>query len=432
VQIPKKKKQRGGFDDLLGLYADRHVGILQDEIDEINQALENKPTTILEQDELESEAPFTFSNQIQTWLRHQYGVDETQKLSHPTFLRLAEKEQLETMQHFLSWFREQFPYFYDVCDSCGASYREDTSDQQNEEIMESVDIGDNNNKSELADSIVVIDGDKSNNFTSSEESKAFQANNVSYNINDISSNQILNNDEDKEEGIEGTFLGYVYPIPQELSGKASRTELYHCHKCQHYTRFPRYNAVSSIVKCKRGRCGEYSILLYRILRDLGHNARWVVDWADHVWVECLIEDYRGDEAGRRERTGSFSTIEEKGAFSKRLQRTYIPGRWIHLDPCEAAVDRPLLYQDWGKKQTFIIAFWAPLQNIMQSGKQTLESSTSNLGTPFPLIEDVTQKYTTDCVQNIRKRRAATDDSVKLSLSAMEARLQNLIASLAKP
>lgn len=32
------------------------------------------------------------------------------------------------------------------------------------------------------------------------------------------------------------------------------------------------------------------------------------------------------------------------------------GGWVHLDPCEAAVDEPLLYQSWGKNQTYILAF----------------------------------------------------------------------------
>ena len=30
--------------------------------------------------------------------------------------------------------------------------------------------------------------------------------------------------------------------------------------------------------------------------------------------------------------------------------------WFHIDPCEAAVNEPLLYQSWGKNQTFIFAF----------------------------------------------------------------------------
>jgi len=30
--------------------------------------------------------------------------------------------------------------------------------------------------------------------------------------------------------------------------------------------------------------------------------------------------------------------------------------WVHIDPCEASVDEPLLYQSWGKNQTFIFAY----------------------------------------------------------------------------
>lgn len=32
------------------------------------------------------------------------------------------------------------------------------------------------------------------------------------------------------------------------------------------------------------------------------------------------------------------------------------GSWVHCDPCEAAVDEPLIYQGWGKNQTLILSF----------------------------------------------------------------------------
>ena len=72
---------------------------------------------------------------------------------------------------------------------------------------------------------------------------------------------------------------------------------------------------------KRGRCGEYSMCALAIFESLGYKARWIVDWADHLWVEVLVA-----------------------------------GKWVHCDPCEASVNEPLLYQGWGKNQTYIIAF----------------------------------------------------------------------------
>jgi hypothetical protein len=178
--------------------------------------------------------------------------------------------------------------------------------------------------------------------------------------------------DDEEEDDNGTFLGYVYPSKQELLGKASRTEIYQCHKCGSFTRFPRYNSASSIIRNKRGRCGEYSMLLYRILRATGHTCRWIVDWADHVWAEVRLN-----------------------------------GHWIHLDPCEAAVNRPLLYEEWGKQQTYIVAFHAPLKTI--EGTSILNGHKRET---VPLIEDVTLRYTTSDQETIRKRRDESEEELQ--------------------
>ncbi len=123
------------------------------------------------------------------------------------------------------------------------------------------------------------------------------------------------------------------------------------------------------------------MLLYRMLRSLGYDKiRWVVDWADHVWVEVLL----GDNVGGK------SATEESG-------------RWVHLDPCEAAVDNPLLYSSWGKNQTYLMAFYDPYARI----SSTADGKVSKI----PPVEDVTLRYTNDEIDVITERRGIREQSV---------------------
>lgn len=145
-----------------------------------------------------------------------------------------------------------------------------------------------------------------------------------------------------------TCIGLIYPQSPERLHNASITELYACNKCSTLTRFPRYNAVCKVLETRRGRCGEYSILMLRFLRLLGYKCRWIVDWADHVWVEVRIDD-----------------------------------SWIHVDPCESSVNERLLYQGWGKNQTNIFAY-----SFMP-----------------PYVDDVTSMYTTRFNESLVRRTA---------------------------
>lgn len=261
---------RGGFVDLLALYTDRLYGILLDEAEDVQ-------------------------GELGSWLREQY----------PAVTQMQTRKDFE---HFLQWFRDNFPYYYDRCQHCHASLKED--------------------------------------------------------------GEVDEEDEDHQ-----TFVGYMYPNQSELAGKASRTELYRCHVCQKFTRFPRFNSARHVVRNKRGRCGEYSMLLFRWLRSLGYPVRWVIDWADHVWAEVYLDE------------------------------------WTHLDPCEAAVDQNLLYEGWGKKQTYILGFYP------------------NGGSLAPLIADLTDSYTTDTPKQIDERRDLDRQAVQEAIDAATIVLERRLVEL---
>lgn len=160
----------------------------------------------------------------------------------------------------------------------------------------------------------------------------------------------------------------MYPSEVERDHMAGVTELYKCGHCNSVTRFPRFNAVTKCLTTRRGRCGEYSILMLRMLKLLNWDARWVVDWADHVWTEV-----------------------------KHVEQ------WIHIDPCEAAVNENYLYQSWGKNQTFVLAL-------------SLDE-----------IHDVTNNYTTD-ITGISLRRESEGVNASIITESIE-KAKNMLMQL---
>ncbi|XP_012288897.1 peptide-N(4)-(N-acetyl-beta-glucosaminyl)asparagine amidase [Orussus abietinus] len=103
----------------------------------------------------------------------------------------------------------------------------------------------------------------------------------------------------------------------------SRIEIHKCNACGLEVEFPRYTDPAPLLKHRRGRCGEWANTFSLICRSLGYDVRLVYDETDHVWTEVW----------------SVSA-----------------GKWIHADPCENVLNRPLMYErGWGKKLTYVIA-----------------------------------------------------------------------------
>ena len=108
------------------------------------------------------------------------------------------------------------------------------------------------------------------------------------------------------------------------------------HKHLKYTREelpkPRAELPIQIIHQSKGRCGEFALLYNGLLLANGYKSRIVIDCStlkdkskkaagDHVWVEISINN-----------------------------------RWIHVDPTEKIINRPLMYaQDWNKDVNLVYA-----------------------------------------------------------------------------
>ncbi|XP_046482236.1 peptide-N(4)-(N-acetyl-beta-glucosaminyl)asparagine amidase [Neodiprion pinetum] len=143
-------------------------------------------------------------------------------------------------------------------------------------------------------------------------------------------------------------------IPARGPG-VSRIEIHRCTTCANTVEFPRYSDPALLLYTRKGRCGEWANAFALICRSLNYDTRLVWDYTDHVWVEVW---------------------------------SVAANRWIHADPCENVLDRPLMYEKgWGKKLSYILAF----------SKDEMQ--------------DVTWRYTSDQKAVLKRRKLCSESNL---------------------
>lgn len=147
-----------------------------------------------------------------------------------------------------------------------------------------------------------------------------------------------------------------------------RIELHRCEKCNVIVEFPRYSHPEPLLTLRRGRCGEWANVFTLLCRSLSYDARFICDETDHVWTEIW-------------------SVSNK--------------RWIHVDPCENVIDKPLMYEKgWKKKLTYIIAY----------SKDE--------------VQDVTWRYTRDQEAVMKRRKTCTEQNLRQFLQSLNDQRQN--------
>ncbi|KAI5640143.1 transglutaminase-like superfamily domain-containing protein [Phthorimaea operculella] len=144
-------------------------------------------------------------------------------------------------------------------------------------------------------------------------------------------------------------------------------EIFECLQCGGSVEFPRYNSARSLLASRRGRCGEFANCFTMLCRALRYDARLVYSTSDHVW--CEVWDYSS-------------------------------GTWIHCDPCECAMDSPLMYaHGWGRRLDYVFAF-----------------SRDDL-------QDVTWRYTTQHKEVVKRRTLCPESELIEGIMSMRAQRQ---------
>ncbi|CAL1285885.1 unnamed protein product [Larinioides sclopetarius] len=173
-------------------------------------------------------------------------------------------------------------------------------------------------------------------------------------------------------GVVTVSKGFIPPTDEEARWDASRVEHFTCPTCEKSYRFPRFNHPRKLLQTRRGRCGEWANCFTLLCVALGYDARFVLDWTDHVWTEVYS------------RSGK---------------------RWLHCDPCENVCDKPLMYEvGWKKELRYIIAV------------SKYE------------IQDVTWRYTADFEETLRRRKVCREEFLLHCILTIQEKLQKSLST----
>jgi peptide-N4-(N-acetyl-beta-glucosaminyl)asparagine amidase len=175
------------------------------------------------------------------------------------------------------------------------------------------------------------------------------------------------------------------PSPQEERDGAGRVELYRCVNTSSpchgkITRFPRYTNLEKLLQTRTGRCGEFAAVFMLLLRALDLRARYIWNSEDHVWNEYYSEDMK---------------------------------RWVHLDSCEGARDKNLLYErGWGKK----MKVGSMSRNCLNMPDDLNITFQYCIAFGADGVKDVTRSYVSDWPATLSRRDASLESALASQLS----------------